>query len=372
MRVVLAGGGTGGHLYPALSIARGIKERYSTAEILFVGTNRGLEARVVPQEGFRFTPINVQGLERGRPWRAVVTLAKALQGFMESRSILKDFSPDLVIGTGGYVCAPVLYTAHRLNIPTIIHEQNAFPGLTNRWLSRFVDLVLITFEESRVRFPRARRIVITGLPVRPAILAAKRIDAAQRWGFDPAELTLLVVGGSQGARSINRAMVPVIAWFFRRRGIQIIHVAGPAGYDEMLESLAAEGLNLEENGNIKVVPYLNDMENALAAADLIVCRAGASTLAEVTVRGIPAVLIPYPFAAENHQEYNARALEKEGAAEVLLDRELNGEVLLNTLQTIILDRVRLKRMSDSSLAAGHPDALPLILAEIEKMLPTDR
>ncbi|MDH7478808.1 MAG: UDP-N-acetylglucosamine--N-acetylmuramyl-(pentapeptide) pyrophosphoryl-undecaprenol N-acetylglucosamine transferase, partial [Syntrophomonadaceae bacterium] len=207
MRVVLAGGGTGGHLYPALAIARGIKQQNPAAEILFIGTSRGLEAQVVPREGFPFIPITVQGLERRFSWRTVVTLAKTLKGLKESWTILRRFSPDLVIGTGGYVCGPVLYVAHRLGIPTVIHEQNAFPGLTNRWLSRYVDLVLLTFEESKAYFPGARKIVTTGLPVRPAILTAERSRAARRWCLDPSKTTLLAVGGSQGARSINRAML---------------------------------------------------------------------------------------------------------------------------------------------------------------------
>lgn len=364
MRVIMAGGGTGGHLYPALAIAHGIKQQNPKAEILFVGTSRGLEAQVVPREGFSFIPITVQGLERRLSWRTVVTLAKILKALKQSWTILRRYSPDLVVGTGGYVCGPVLYMAHRLGIPTVIHEQNALPGLTNRWLSRYVDLVLITFEESRAYFPNARRIVTTGLPVRPAILTAERSRAAQRWRLDPAKTTLLAAGGSQGARSINRAMLAVLKGYRNHPGIQVIHITGPAGYDQMLKELSEAGLNLEKNGNIRVAPYVDDMENALAVADLIVCRAGASTLAEITARGIPAVLIPYPFAANNHQEFNARVLEQAGAAEVILDKELSGERLLTVLQGIIEDPRRLARMAAAAKAAGRPAALQLILSQL--------
>ncbi|NPV91486.1 MAG: undecaprenyldiphospho-muramoylpentapeptide beta-N-acetylglucosaminyltransferase [Firmicutes bacterium] len=370
MRIVLAGGGTGGHLYPALAVARGIKERFPEAEILFVGTNRGLESQVVPKEGFRFSAITAQGLERRLSWRTVSTLAKTLRGFWESRGILKRFRPDLVFGTGGYVCAPVLYQAHRLGIPVIIHEQNAYPGVTNRWLSRYADMVLVTFEESRRRFPRARRIKTTGLPVRPVIFTAEREKAAGELGLDPKQLTLLSVGGSQGARSLNQAMLKVIERFNRCPGVQVIQVTGPAGFEDTVAALSERGLNPGEKGNIKIIPYAHDMENALAAADLIVCRAGASTLAEITVRGIPSILVPYPFASENHQEYNARALERAGAAEVLLDRDLNGEVLLKAVESILLDQARREKMAAAALAAGHPEALPLILGEVEALLGT--
>jgi len=361
MRVVVTGGGTGGHIYPALAIARGIKEQNPEAKILFVGTSKGLEADIVPREGFEFRTVTAEGLTRRVSFRALATLFKTCRGCYEAYRILKEFKPAVVVGTGGYVCAPVVMTAAFLKIPTLIHEQNAYPGITNRLLARMVDKVAITFPESAQYFTPKADMAVTGLPVRPEIISADRETAVSRLGLDRDKFTVLVVGGSRGARSINRAMVEVISRACGHDGLQFIHMTGRLGYDETVNDLRARGIDMVKCGNITVTPYLYNIHEALAAADLVICRAGATTIAEITARGLPAILIPYPYASANHQEYNAGALVKNGAAVMILDAALNGDKLWETVWNLFADRAGLAVMAEKSRGLGKPEALQHLL-----------
>lgn len=366
MRVLVTGGGTGGHIYPALAIARGIREKYPGAEILYVGTARGMEADIVPKEGFAFETVTVEGLPRKITPRAIITFGKLMKGTGQAFSVIKRFSPDVVIGTGGYVCGPVMLAAALKKIPTLIHEQNAYPGITNRLLARVVSRVMVTFPESIGYFPKNARISVTGLPVRPAIFAARRETGLDHFGLAGDKLTLLVFGGSRGARTINKAMTAAVKDLATRPGLQILHVTGTLGHEETLAELKAAGISLDKSGNLIVKPYLYNMEDALAAADLVVCRAGAATLAEITVLGLPAILIPYPYAAENHQEYNARALAERGAALLIRDSELTGLSLLQAVANLLDDRPALDRMAAASKALGRPQALAEILRCVDE------
>lgn len=368
MRIVITGGGTGGHIYPALAIARQLMTENPAAQILFVGTQNGLEAELVPRAGYKFAAINAQGLRRKLTGANLKAFWAAGKGLMDSNQVLNEFAPGLVVGTGGYVCGPVVLMARLKGIPTAIHEQNAWPGLTNRLLARWVDLVMVNFPEARSRFPRSAKTAVTGLPVRPEILAVDRQTGAKRLGLDPAKRTLLVAGGSQGAYSINQAMLRLLIHFSRNKQVQIIQVTGPGGYAQLQQDLANQGLVLPENGNIRIVPYLYDMENALAVADLMICRAGAATLAEITAKGIPSVLIPYPYASENHQEFNARALQAKGAASLILDRELTGDKLLSTVQGLLAKPEQLTRMAAAAANMGRPQAAREIALQLSRLL----
>jgi len=372
MRILITGGGTGGHIYPALAIARGIREKYPGAEILYVGTAGGMEADIVPKEGYAFETVTVEGLPRKITPRALVTFGKLLKGIGQAFAVIKKFSPDAVIGTGGYVCGPVVLAAALRKIPTLIHEQNAYPGITNKLLARLVSRVMVTFPESIKYFPPKANITVTGLPVRPAVLTASRETGLKRLGLAGDKLTLLVFGGSRGARSINKAMVKVAKTYSGRADLQILHVTGALGYEETLAELAAAGISLDKSGNIMVKPYLYNMEAALTTADLVVCRAGAATLAEITALGLPAILIPYPYAAENHQEYNARALADQGAAILIKDRDLDGDVLLKNLEKLLADRPALDYMAAAARALGRLQALPDILSCIDEALKSRR
>lgn len=369
MRAILTGGGTGGHIYPALAIARGLQTSFDNTEILYVGTNRGLEADIVPKANLPFQAITVSGLERKLSLNNLKVFWQAWQGYREATQIVKSFRPDVVIGTGGYVCGPVVLAAARQGIPTLIHEQNALPGITNRLLARVAKGVAVTFEDSVQYFPQRDKVTVTGLPVRPEITRSNRQAALQAFGLEEEKLTLLVFGGSRGARRINQAMVETIQYYGNQPGIQIIHATGQSGYQEFLNEVKDRGIELDKYVNIIVKPYLYNMQEALAAADLVVSRAGAATLAELTVLGLPSILIPYPYAAENHQEFNAKALVDRGAAVMIKDAELTGATLIAQLQKIILEENRLSEMSLASKKMGRPEALDDIMECVKKILP---
>lgn len=359
MRVILSGGGTGGHIYPAVTIAKTIAG-LEKSDILFVGTKQGLEADLIPKEGFDFATIDVRGLERRLSWANAVTLYKTLGSLWHSRRIIKQFKPDIVIGTGGYVCGPVLLAASLAGIPTIIQEQNVIPGITNKILARFVDKIAVGYAEAGRYFAKPGKVVVTGNPVRSEVMTANREEGISQLGLDPSKLTLLAAGGSRGARSINTAMITVHKHFAGRPDIQILHVTGQSEYNSLVGNFKQQSIDISNIGNIIIKPYLYNMPYALAAADIAVFRAGAIGLAELTARGIPSILIPYPYAAENHQEFNARVLEKHGAAAVIGDSELTGELLVETIEKMVNNRAKLIEMAKASLELGRPQAAEAI------------
>ncbi|OAT81809.1 undecaprenyldiphospho-muramoylpentapeptide beta-N-acetylglucosaminyltransferase [Desulfotomaculum copahuensis] len=368
MRFVVTGGGTGGHIYPALAIARGLQDKYPGAEILYVGKTGGLEAGLAARAGLPFQSIPLAGLQRRLAVRNVTAVWQAARGVVRARRILAGFGPDAVVGTGGYVCGPVVLAAALTGIPTLIHEQNALPGVTNRLLSRFVSRVAVTFADAVRYFPRRDRVVLTGLPVRPEILAFSREEARRTLGLPVTGKLVLCFGGSQGARTINGAMAGVLPRFAGRPGVCFIHVTGPAQYDSFMAALSRSGLRAPQSGNISIIPYLYEMPAALAAADLVICRAGAATIAELTVAGLPSVLVPYPHATGNHQEFNARALERQGAAIVIRDAELSGSVLATEVEQLLADERRLQAMAGASKKMGRPGALADITGLIDQLL----
>lgn len=355
LKAVITGGGTGGHIYPALAIAQGLKEAVPGLRLLYIGTKTGLEARIVPPTGIRFKTIQVSGFERRLTLSNVKTSLMLGKSYLDANAILKSFQPDVVIGTGGYVCGPVVLAASRRKIPTLIHEQNAFPGITNRILSRYADRVCITFPEAREHLYSKADIIETGLPVRPEILTANREEAYKFFGLSPEKRTIFVVGGSQGARSINKAVQPVLEWVSCSNTLQMLVVAGK---DNVNQFSGCSGMN-----NIKIIDYLDRMDYGLAVADLVVSRGGASFLAELTAVGVPAILIPYPYASENHQEHNARSLEKRGGAKVILEEDLHGDVMLEVVKSMLSPSV-LQEMADNSRSMGKAQALSIITDNI--------
>jgi len=357
MKVVFAGGGTGGHVYPGVTVARALVERDPATKVVFIGTRKGLEADVVPREGFPLCTIDVAGFRRRLSPDTVLTALRACKGFVQSVAILRREKPDVVVGTGGYVSGPVVLAAWVLGIPTVIHEQNALPGVTTRALSRIASATAVTYPESARYLARKSRVVVTGNPVRKSILKAERGAGARAFGLDPMRPTLLVFGGSQGARAINQAMVDALPDLLARHPeLQVIHQTGRRDHAWVVAELAARGIDVARRSRLVVEPYLYEMDMAMACADLVVSRAGAISIAEITARGIPAVLVPYPGAAEGHQEKNARALEAAGAAVVILQSELAGDVLRETVERLIHDRDQLARMARSSRGLGRPDA----------------
>ncbi|MCL6639380.1 MAG: undecaprenyldiphospho-muramoylpentapeptide beta-N-acetylglucosaminyltransferase [Firmicutes bacterium] len=369
MRFLVAGGGTGGHIYPALAIARGIMERHPGAEVLYVGTRGGMEADIVSREGLPFCGITASGLVRKVTPQNLVVLWRAARGLGEAWRLIRRWGPVAAVGTGGYVCGPVILAAALQRVPALIHEQNALPGLTNRLLARYVRHVAVTFQDSVAHFPPKARVSLTGLPVRPEILRADGRTGRKSLGLPEEGLVVLSFGGSRGARSINKAMAGVLKRFQGRPGLHFLHVTGRDLYEEFLADCAKAGIILDKTGNVTIKPYLYNMQDALAAASLVVSRAGAATLAELTALGLPSILVPYPYAAENHQEHNARALEKAGAAVVLPDRGLSGGKLAETVAGLIENENKLAAMADASRKMGRPDALREILDAVDGLIP---
>ncbi|WP_028129928.1 undecaprenyldiphospho-muramoylpentapeptide beta-N-acetylglucosaminyltransferase [Selenomonas sp. AE3005] len=366
MKIIVSGGGTGGHIYPALTIMRTIEEKYPDTSFLYVGTHKGLEADIIPKENIPFATVDIQGFKRSLSPANFVRAGLAAVGVAKAMNVVRKFKPDAVIGTGGYVCGPVLMAASMLGIPTLIQEQNVVPGITNKILAKFVTRIAAGTPEAVKHFP-AGRVVCTGNPIRKEVLTATREDGARAFGFDPAKKTVLVSGGSRGARTINNAMVDVLAEAARQQDVQYLHVTGKLDYEDIISRLTEKGVNLDATPNIKVEPYLYNMPDAMAMADLVVYRAGATGLAELTARGLPSILVPYPYAAENHQEHNARALENAGAAKVILNRDLKSENLQSTLQELLADEDKLAAMAAASKQLGRPQAADDIAAMVIEM-----
>lgn len=331
-RVILSGGGTGGHIYPAITIAKEIAKLEET-EFLFVGTPNGMESRIIPKEGYRFASLPASGLKRKLTLENISILCHAAGSLFKARRILKDFAPDVVIGTGGYVCGPILMAAALSHIPTLIQEQNVIPGITNKILSRVVDKIALGYEAAAPRFPHPEKCIYTGNPIRPDIMEAKREASRRALGLSPNTFMVLVTGGSRGARTINTAMLDVHRHFKDAKNLCLYHVTGELEYDKITSALGCA-----EDGHYgsasRIIRYEYHMPNALAAADLIICRAGAISLAEVAARELPAILIPYPYAAEDHQTYNARVFSEAGAAKMILDKDVTGARFIENITAL--------------------------------------
>ena len=350
MRIIFSGGGTGGHIYPALTLIETIKKKLPDTNFLYVGTEKGLESDIVPKTGINFSAMKLEGgLERHFTLENFKRAADAILSIKRAGKIIDEFNPDVVVGTGGYVCGPILLAASLKKIPTLIQEQNAVAGITNKILSKFVTKIAVGSKLALKNFPAAKTIY-TGNPIRAEVLTAKREDGLREFNFTDDKPVVLISGGSRGARSINTAMIDVL----KRANdfdAQFLHVTGKGEFDSVKQSL---GENLPPN--VKVVPYLYNMPQAMAMASLAIFRAGATGLAELTARGVPAILIPYPYAAENHQEFNAMELVKVGAARMILNKDLTSEILSTHLHELLKDSSELEKMSMASLTLGRPQA----------------
>ena len=320
-RVVIAGGGTGGHLYPGIALAKALQKSDANMQISFIGTEQGIESKVLPKEGFPLKTILSAGLLGKKGSSRIKSLAKLPVGIMQALSYLAKPRANLVIGVGGYVSGPALLAAWILRIPTLIHEQNSLPGMTNRLLGKIVDKVAISFEESKSFFPEAK-VAWTGNMIREEF--SKESEPSQSTSSE--KFTLLILGGSQGAHSINMAMKDALAHLENEKeNLHIVHQTGEKDCREMQEQYG------ESNFSADAQAFFHDMADQVRQADLILCRAGATTLAEITACGKASILVPFPFAANNHQEKNALVLQSAGAGEMILDRELNGERLSQSI-----------------------------------------
>lgn len=355
MRILFAGGGTAGHINPALAVAGYIKERHPDAEISYIGTADKLEAKLVPEKGYDFHTIEVSGFRRkitpGNIVYNIEAVKKAFSASAESKRLLKQINPDIVVGTGGYVSGPVLKQAQKLGIKTAIHEQNAFPGITTKMLARGADVVMLAMPEAERYLKLDKKPVITGNPIRSELLKITREEARTRLGFDNRPF-ILSFGGSLGARHINEAVTGLIKWHNGTGKFYHIHGTGKSGYKAMSDALS----DIKLSGEISVREYINDMDVCMAAADLVICRAGAITLGELQACGKPSVLIPSPYVAENHQFHNAMTLKRVGAAEIIEEKDLTAELLIKTVSGLIENKPRLKKMSAAARKSAIIDA----------------
>ncbi len=348
MRVIFAGGGTGGHLFPGLAVARELQQRDPMTEILFVGTEQGIEARVLPREGFKFETIPVKGL-KGRGIRGLLDAAWGVPaGLLRSLAIIRNFRPDLIIGLGGYASGPVLLAGKLRRFPCAIMEQNLRPGFTNKLLARFVDRVFTSYRESGAYFSGGK-VLEMGNPVR-----WRKLPVVKPSG----KFVLLIFGGSAGAHRINLAVVDALRRLTDIAGeLQIIHQTGQADFAAIKAAYDSLPFAAE------VLPFIEKMDEAYASADLVLCRAGATTVAELTAFGKAAILVPYPYAIYDHQRWNAQALRDHGAAEMILDQELNGDLLAGRVRAYVSDRQMIAAMADAARTMGRPEAAARIVDE---------
>ncbi len=350
MKVIIAGGGTGGHLFPGLAIAEEFKRRDENNEVVFVGTEHGIEARIIPREGYPIKFVRSEGIVGKSLLKMIKAVAEIVLTALDARRILKDLTPDIVIGVGGYSSGAIVLIAGLRSIPTMVHEQNSVPGLTNKLLGKIATRVCVTYHESITYFPMGKTF-LTGNPIRGKILKGDRGAACRLFSLAEDTFTVFIFGGSSGARSINRAMVDALNHLTDLRdNIQFLHQTGDRDFENIREAYRKAGMK----GT--VAPFIYQMAEAYAVADVVVSRAGATTLAEITALGKPAILVPYPYAAGRHQEFNAVKLREIGAAFMVPDDEIRGETLANNIRELYENEALRAEMRRSSQGLGRPDA----------------
>lgn len=353
MRFLLSGGGTAGHIYPALTVANLLAEG-GHDEVLFVGTPDGLEARLVPEAGVAFVPISSAGFDRGNPITLVTSGFRVLASVVRSWRLLRTYRPDVVTGFGGYVSLPVGLAAVITRTPLILHEQNSVPGLANRLLSRWAGTAAITYESSAKYLKHPGRAVVTGNPIREAITHSTRESGRAALGLDPGAVVVLVFGGSRGARKLNESVVRLWPEFSSVPGLQLVHVTGRIDAASVAEQMAGQVGG--GSGAYHLHEYIDDMGGAIAAADVVVARAGATSIAEITAIGRASVLVPYPYATDDHQTLNARAVAAGGGAIVVPDAEVETDAFSSAVLGLVRDSRKRERMASAAAALGRPDA----------------
>lgn len=367
MRAIIAAAGTGGHINPGIAIANKIKEKEPNSEIVFVGTGRGLEKDLVPRAGYELKTIDAHGIERKITVQNLKNLYATFKSISSAKKIMQSFKPDVLIGTGGYICVPTVIAAKKMGIPVVLHESNAFPGVAVKLFKKKAEKILVGFEDAKKRLDNRENVVVTGNPVK-----LKKIDFSlseknkiiKETGLKNDKPIVLVFGGSQGAQSINQSLLEIIV-NKKNKDYQIMWAAGPEQYKEIKKKLEEVNINIENIDNVKIVPYIYNMEEIMNIADLVVCRSGAMTITEISVVGKPAIFIPFPYATENHQEYNAKVLENVGAAKIILNKDLNSEILGSTINEIVKDKNLIERMGKNANKVAMKNVEDKIYEEIK-------
>lgn len=349
MRLMVSGGGTGGHIYPALALIKQVKENEPNSEILYIGTQKGLESKIVPNSGIDFKTINIQGFKRSLSLENFKTIGLFLSSVVKARKMIKEFKPDVVLGTGGYVSGAVVFAASLMGIPTVIHEQNSVVGVTNKFLSKFVKKIAISFQDAASQFP-SQKVVLTGNPRATEVVNIKPESLGQ-FGLDSTVPTVLIFGGSRGAEKINRVTVDSLEELVKKP-YQTLFVTGRVHFDQIAKEIDVEKLK----SKVAILPYISNMPEILANISVIVGRAGATSLAEITALGIPSILIPSPYVTNDHQTKNAKSLVEDHAAELITENQLTSEKLMRSLDQLMLDETARKEMANNAKQLGQPDA----------------
>lgn len=370
MRVIIAAAGTAGHINPGLAIANKIKEEQPKSEIIFIGTTRGLENDLVPRAGYELKTIDAYGLSKKISLDNFKKLYKTFRGLGQAKKIVKEFKPDIVIGTGGYICGAVITAASKQNIPTLLHESNAFPGKAVKMLASKTDTILVSFQDAKDNIPNAKKIVCTGTPVKikkQNYGINEKNEIIKATGLTAFKPIVLVYGGSQGAQKINEALTEIIEKKLIKE-YQVIWATGPVQYNIIKEQLKEKNIDIENIDNMKIMPYIYNMEEIMNISDLIVARSGAMTITEISNLGKASILVPLPNVSNNHQMYNAKVLEKIGAAKIIENDKLNGELLNKTINEIVLNKEELKLMGSSAFSIAINDTQDKIFQEILALL----
>ena len=363
MKVIIAAAGTGGHINPGIAIANEIKKHNPNADITFIGTKRGLENDLVPRAGYKLRTIEAYGIVRKISIQNFINFCKTLKSYNVAKKIIKEINPDIIIGTGGYICGPVFTSGTKLGIPTMLHESNAFPGVAVKVLSKKTDTILVGFEDAKKRLPNAKNVVVSGTPTKVCkinLTPEQKASLRKQLRIENNLPMVVIFGGSQGAESINRCLVELINKELNKK-YHIVWAVGQKNYEDVKSKIKKEY-------NATIVPYIYNMEEVLNLADLVVARSGAMTITEVAKCGKPAIFVPFPYATENHQEYNARVLANVDAAKIILDKNLNVSNLNDTINDIINDKEKLKQMGENAEKIAIKNVEEKIYNEIKKLI----
>ncbi len=370
MKVIISAAGTGGHINPGIAIANKIKEKEPDSEIVFFGTNRGLENDLVPRAGYKLKRIEAYGLKKEFSIQNIKHIIQTFNSRKEVKKFIDEFKPDIVIGTGGYICGPVFAAAISKKIPTVLHESNAYPGKAVKMFARETDLVLVGFEEAKNKLSDAKKVVVTGTPTKIRklnITNNRKEEILKELGIKSKLPIVLIFGGSQGAKVINEAVQKLIKNKLNKN-YQIIWATGPKQFDDIKESFEKENMYVNSIPNVKIVPYIYNMEEMMNIADLFICRSGAMTITEIAIVGKPAIFIPLPSMSANRQEDNARVLEKIGAAKIILNKDLTAEKLSEEVDSIIDNHLELEEMGRLANTLAPKDVEEKIYSEIKKIV----
>lgn len=370
MRVIIAAAGTAGHINPGIAIANKIKQEEKDSEIIFLGTTRGLENDLVPKAGYELKTIDAYGLSKEISIANLKKIIKTFKGVGEAKKIVKEFKPDIVIGTGGYICGAAVLSANKYNVPIVLHESNAFPGRAVKMSAKKVDKILISFKDAESRIENAKKIVYTGTPVKISkkeYSVNRRNEIIKSIGLSEIKTIVLVFGGSQGAQKINEAIIGILTEKLNKN-YQIIWATGPKQYDIIKKELNKNNINIENIANAKIVPYIYNMEEIMNISNVIVARSGAMTITEISNLGKPSILIPLPNVSQDHQLYNAKVLENVGAAKIILNNELTQNNLNEIINSIVTDTEKMKIMGKNALKEASYDVQDKIYNEIKETL----